>query len=224
MRTEQPDEPEDLVARRELCDPRPDGLDHAGEVDAERAPPGPSEAGEQAPDPGRWAPDVRVGLTDGRGADVDQHLTGGRHGPFDLLDVEDVGWPVSILDDGTHQRRDHLEASSSGAGGGPGSGSAPVDLSPSRNSSRYRWRSCCVRRASPRRTDDTCSRINDRSSTAMSPRRLPDRLRPLDDRLVQLGRPHRHRVELLVGGECPGEIHRDRDGLCLQEPSHEVGE
>ena len=50
-----------------------------------------------------WAPDVRVRLADGRCPHPDEQLAIARHGPLDLLDVQDLRRPVPILHDSPHQ-------------------------------------------------------------------------------------------------------------------------
>ena len=94
--------PENLVADLELGDTGPDVLDDAGEVDTPSSPPRAAPSTDEPPEERVRAPDVRVGLADRGCPHPNEHLAITRHRPLDLLDVQDLGRPVSILHDGSH--------------------------------------------------------------------------------------------------------------------------
>src|SRR5205814_8543234 len=102
---------DDTVADRELGDVRPEGFRLAGELAAGDRVRRPEEAGrahERPDDAGQ----VRLATTpaavapvDARRVHLDEDLLVGRHGPLDLLEPQNLRWPVLVVHDRSHRAR-----------------------------------------------------------------------------------------------------------------------
>jgi hypothetical protein len=93
---------EDVVTDVELGDSGTDGFDHARQLDAEYPPPRPTETEQEAPEDWTGYAKVGIGLGDGRGADPDEDFVVLGRGPLDVLDAENLGRAVPVLDNGFH--------------------------------------------------------------------------------------------------------------------------
>ena len=80
----------------------PDCLDHSGELAAEDPPLRPQETGEEAADEVLGAAEPTVRPVDGRGVDPDEDLVVLGHRPLDLLEPQDLGRAVPVVDDRSH--------------------------------------------------------------------------------------------------------------------------
>ena len=93
---------EDLVADLELGHGRTDRLDLSGELAAEDRPLRPHETGDEAADELLGAAKPGVRPSDGRRVDPDEDLVVLGHRPLDLLEPQNLGRPVPVVDDCSH--------------------------------------------------------------------------------------------------------------------------
>ena len=95
--------PDDVVAWLEPFDAGPDGLDPARHVGSEDPALGLQQTAAQEPEEERIGPQMApvVGV-DGRRPDFDQYLMIFGRGLPDLFEMKDIGRPVLLVDDGSH--------------------------------------------------------------------------------------------------------------------------
>ena len=90
------------VADLELGHGAADGLDLAGQVDAERRPTRLPQPQRETPEHRRGGAGMGIGLRHGGRTHPDEDLVVLGRGAIDLRDPEHLRWPVAILDDGPH--------------------------------------------------------------------------------------------------------------------------
>ena len=101
---------EHLVPDLELGDGCADRLDLAGQLHPEDLPLRTAETGEEAADEDFGAAKPAVRPVDGRGVDLDQDLVVVGDGPLDLLESQNLRWPVPVVDNGSHAFTSSLRA------------------------------------------------------------------------------------------------------------------
>ncbi len=93
---------EDVVADLELGDGGADGLDLAGELDAEDPVLRPAKAGEEAGEERLRAAPAAVRPVDRGGVDLDEDLVVFRDRPLDLFEPQYLRRPVPVVDNRSH--------------------------------------------------------------------------------------------------------------------------
>ena len=94
---------EDGVPDRELGDSRPRVLDNAGELASEDPLPRAADSGQESGEEWLSSPQGAVRSIDRGCVNPDQHLIALRNRLLDVLEMQHLGWPVPVVDHGSHE-------------------------------------------------------------------------------------------------------------------------